>query len=619
MIKNLKVSKQYGSYADICLMLGLAQLVSIAQRQTSGAKEILLADLGTNYQIQLREELDPNEIMANSQYENLFRPVKGDKTEAIPGLDWERTNFFDTTKNRDIRKLHIEFQRQSKREKLDLADEDKPPEPDARTQNGVILTSMRHDRNHNTLWKAGWDIHPHFGALVASVLKAFADEGVVSKGNELDLAAVYFKEYTHTNLPADASAVKIFFPTSVQGVNRPKADSNKVDTSGQKDSWLLLWLIAAGLFEFGIAERIKVSDRTFDWRMLLLEPKELNLSSYRAVLDDVRKFSPPSGAHGVARFDAEMSIRLSKELLEHHPAKEIGTQVRQRSRISSLKEMVSGFSGTHFGSKGQVYGVKEVFSLGLPDWIRPQTAEDVKSYQTLLDEHLAVVRSLSIDEGNGELLSTYREFITGNELNQFFRFNLVYADYIVRQLADSKAKYSPRQFSQQGLDIMTQSFDKSDRDWSITEITQNKGFQRIARAINSATVYAGKIKTKQGSIELDWQRTYGLSQRLGSHAGSKKDFITELSAFLSTYENENLRLQEKLQKEGKPLKRVWVTNEDLEDFLKLLDDKRFGCNLVANLLLAYGYAQWKKPLKTEVPDTPIVEGDEVQEDTNDKD
>lgn len=619
MIKNLKVSKQYGSYADICLMLGLAQLASIAQRQISGTKEILLVDLGTSYQIQLKEELDPNEIMANSQYENLFRPVKGDKTEAIAGLDWELTNFFDTKEKTEIRKRHIEFQRQSKREKLDLADEDKPPEPDARTQNGVILTSMRHDRNHNALFKAGLDIQPHFGALLASVLRAFADEGTISTGDEIDRAAIYFKEYTGTNLPVDASAVKIFFPTSVQGVNRPKADSNKVDTSGQKDSWLLLWLIAAGLFEFGIAERIKVSDRTFDWRMLLLEPKELSLSSYRTVLDDVRKFSPPSGAHGVARFDAEMSIRLSKELLKHHPAKEIGTQVRQRSRSPSLKEMVSGFSGTHFGSKGQVYGVKEVFSLGLPDWIRPQTAEDVKSYQTLLDEHLAVVRSLSIDEGNGELLSTYREFITGNELTQFFRFHLIYADYIVRQLADSKAKYSPRQFSQQALDIMTQSFDKSDRDWSITEITQNKGFQRIARAINSATVYAGKIKTKQGSIELDWQRTYGLSQRLGSHSGSKKDFIIELSAFLSSYENENLRLQEKLQKEGKPLKRVWVTNEDLEDFLKLLDDKRFGCNLVANLLLAYGYAQWKKPLKTEVPGTPIVEGDEVQEDTSDKD
>jgi len=163
---------------------------------------------------------------------------------------------------------------------------------------------------------------------------------------------------------------------------------------------------------------------------------------------------------------------------------------------------------------------------------------------------------------------------------------------------------------------MTQSFDKTDQDWSTTEITQNSGFRRIARAINSATVYAGKIKTKEGSIELDWQRTYGLAQRLGNNTGSKKDFITELTAFLTNYESENLRITEQLLKDGKNLRRVWVTNDDIEEFLKLLDDKRFSCGLVANLLLAYGYAKWKKPLKDEPPGA-ITEDDGDQANTSD--
>lgn len=615
MVNVLRVPKQYGTYADTCLMLGMARLAYIAQLQIHHVKEIQLADLGTSYRIQLKQDLAPDEIVSTLHYEDkaLMQPIKGDKTEAIADLDWSEVDFFDTKINTEIRNRYREFQRQSKREKLQLADDDIPPEPDARTQNGVILTSMRHDRNHNALWKAGWDIQEHFGALVASLFKAFADSGEASKGDEVDQVATSFKIYTGERLPAIASAVKIFFPTSVQGVNRLKADTNKVDGSGQKEEWVLLWLIAAGLFEFGLAERIKVSDNTFDWRMVLLEPKEISLSNYRDVLDTVRKFNPPSGAHGVARFDAEMSIRLARELLKHHPEKDVDKSTRHRSRSPSMKEMVSGFSGTHFGSKGQVYGVKEVFSLGLPSWIRPESSEDIKHYQALLDEHLAVVRSLSIDEGNGELLNSYRDFITGSGLNQFFRFNISYAEHIVRQLADPKVKYAPKRFSQEGLDVMTQSFNKTDQDWSITEITQNKGFQRIARAINSATVYAGKIKTKEGVIELDWQRTYGLAQRLGNHAGSKRDFIAELTAFLLSYENENLRLQEQLQKEGKPLRRVWVTNEDLEEFLKLLDDKRFGCNLVANLLLAYGYAKWRRPLKGEAQDTPIVEDDENQE------
>lgn len=615
MISILNVSKQFGTYADTCILLGLARLAYVAQLQIHRAKEITLADLSTTYQIQLKQALEPDEIVEQLQYKDLLQPVRGDKTKAIAGLDWSEIDFFNTKENTEIRNRYREFIRQSKLEKLELSDEDTPSQPDPRTQNGVILTYMRHDRKHNALWKAGWDIQQHFGALVASTLKAFADGDEASRGDQINRAAVYFKAYTGENLPATVSAVQIFLPTFVQGVNRSKADTNKIDGSIQKD-WLLLWLIAIGLFEFGIAERIKVADNSFDWRMVMLEPKHIRLFDYREVLDQVRKFNPPSGAHGVARFDAEMSIGLSKELLKHHPAKDMGAPVQRRSRSPSIKEMVSGFSGTHFGSKGQVYGVKEIFSLGLPDWIRPETAEEVKNYQKLLDEHLAVVRSLSIDEGNSELLSAYRDFITGNDLSHFFRFHLSYADYIVRQLADLKA-YAPRRFSQEGLDIMTQSFSKSDQDWSITEITQNKGFQRIARAINSATVYAGKIKTKQGVVELDWQRTYGLAQRLGNHAGSKKDFIAELTAFLASYENENLRIQEQLQKEGKPLRRVWVTNEDLEDFLKLLDDKRFNCNLVANLLLAYGYARWKKPLKEEAKDIPIVEDDDPSEDSKD--
>jgi hypothetical protein len=542
--------------------LGLAQLSYIVKSQIPELEEIQLTDLGTSYRIQFKTEIDPEEVAKNLNYGGFLKPVKGDKTEAISGLDWSDIDYFDTKQNSEKRNRWREYQRQRQREKLNLAEDDTPSEPDARTQNGTILTSMRHDRNHNALYKAQWEIQDDFGALVAAIFKAFADSSNVTEGNAIDRVAKYFQDYTGKSLPSPASAVKIFLPTCVQGVNRPKADNNKADSS-QKEDWVLLWLIATGLFEFGVAERIKVAEGTYDWRMVALEPKAINLFQYRKVLDELRKFNPPSG--------------------------------------------------THFGSKGQVYGVKEIFSLGIPDWIRPDNAQEVKSYQELLTEHLAVVKSLSADEGNGELLTAYRDFITGSDLHQFFRFHLGYADYIVRQLADPQAKFAPKQFSQTGLNIMTQSFDKPDQNWSVTEITQNQGFQRIARAINSATVYAGKIKTKQGVIELDWQRIYGLAQRLGNHAGSKKDFIAELSAFLTNYENENLRISEQLQKEGKSLKRVWVTNEDLEQFLALLDDKRFSCSLVANLLLAYGYSKWKKPLKEEAKDTPIVEDDNVED------
>jgi hypothetical protein len=49
---------------------------------------------------------------------------------------------------------------------------------------------------------------------------------------------------------------------------------------------------------------------------------------------------------------------------------------------------------------------------------------------------------------------------------------------------------------------MTRNFNnklrQSDQDWKLTEITEDPGFLSIAKAINSATVYAGTIRDKEG-------------------------------------------------------------------------------------------------------------------------
>ncbi len=598
MIQHLYVAKKYGTYSDVLLMLGLAQLAEYALGETGQKKGMQLVDEGVCYRLQLNKPADL-EKFENLKYFSLFPVVAGAKTDTSKIS--EEANVFNTVEHSAARKVYRDYLYQGGK-KLNSED-DAPLPPDPSTQNGVILTSMRHDRNHNNLWEEARKLQDYFGALVTSIFEVFStpEQTAIS---EAEAIAELFEQRTGRKLPTQASAVKIFMPTAVQGVNRVKTDSNKSSDS-QKDSWLNLWLIAAGLFEFGVAERVKVAEKTYDWRVVALEPQDISLHQYRAVLDELRKTNPPGGGHGVARFDAELVLKFSKELLNRHPAKE-QTETKKRRRFGgrSVKDFVTGFSGTHFGSKGQVYGVKEVFDLGLPDWIKPSDRDDVLAYLQILQEHLSIIQSLTADAGNSELLSAYRDFVTGSELGLFFRFQNSYADYIVRELANPKPR-KPRLFSQEGLNIMIQSaYGKKDDNWSIAEITENSGFLKIARAINSATVYAGKIQTKNGQIELDWQRNYGLSQRLSSQAGSKKDFIIELTAFLSAYENENLRIAEQLQKDGRKLKRVWPTKEDLDQVIALIDDKRFGPSLVANLLIAYGYSRWNKPLKEEPSDTP---------------
>lgn len=602
MPRTLWVPKLFGTYSDTLLMLGLAQLMEQVQRALCGSEEVVLCDRGTNYELKLAENISADDA-ASLTFFHLFTPVKGAKTD-VSGIPPD-TVFFDTVKESQERTRYREWMRLPASEKRKLSEAEQPePSFDPRTQNAVILTSMRHDRNHNALWLSASGLQSDFGALLAAILEAF-DAANAPGSNVAERVAALFKQRSGKNLPKPASAVKVFLPTSVQGVNRTKADSNQLGSS-QTEEWVLLWLIAAGLLEFGVSERVKVAESTYDWRVVALEPKEIPLFEYSKALKELRQTNPPSGAFGVARFDAEMVLKFCQTLLNFHLANTItaeGERRRQRGRGASIRRIVGGFGGTHFNSKGQVYGVKEVFSLGLPDWIRPTDKQDVSEYQDVLLEHLSVVRSLSAEEGHSELLAAYRDFITSstnNALDQFFKFQVNYADYVTKRFADKKAKYRPRLFSQEGLNIMTESLSKD-----LKRITENPGFIRIARAINSSTVYAGTIKGKDGKEQtLEWDRVYGLAQRLGNCAASKTEFTAELMAFLARYEDENFRLQSR----GKDVKRIWTRKEDLDQVVALLD--QFPTSLVANLLIAYGFARWRKPLQGEPQDAPVDTSDD---------
>lgn len=583
MISSLLVGKKFGSYADAFLMLGLAQIAEYALTKTKQTPSIQLSNEGTHYRLQFKKPVNLEPI-AKLPYTNPFPPVCGQKTDRtkLP----PETPIFDVVQQGEIRKLYREYLYQNYGKRETGEDSPKPPHPS--TQNGAILTSMRHDKNHNDLWLESWEQQDHYGALIASIFQAFSQGNHSTLNAQSERVAELFVAATGRKLPRQASAVKVYLPTAVQGTSRVKADGNKFDA--QKADWLSLWLIANGLFTFGISERVKISDRTYDWRVTALEPKDIPLGKYREVLNHLRQYNPPGGGHGIARFDAELVLRFCQSLLNHHQAQADAPSEDEFEIWEPVNHFVSGFTGTHFGQKGQVYGVKEVFSLGLPGWICPTNSSELLDYHTVLNEHLAVISSLAAEEGHSELLAAYRDFITGNNLRKFFPFQVSYAEYVIKRLAEPKAR-PPRLFSTLGLNLMTK------KEKSFTQITQNPSFLRIAKAINQATVFAGKVQTKKGIIELDWQRNYGLAQQLSSQSGSKKDFVSSITDFLAKYEHENLRLSERLQGTEKRLMRVWPTKDDLDKLIELVDE--FDTVLVANLLIAYGYAKWTKPSEDE--------------------
>ena len=581
-IKALYVPKSYGTYSDTCLMLGLACLAEYVLGATGQKQGMQLIDRGTYYRIQFNKPMDLSKIESVS-YFDLFPIVVGakTKTEKLP----EEVHQFSTVENSQARSLYKNWRIETKgKEKWR---EDAPNPPDSRTQNGTILTSMRHDRNHNGLWEEAWNIKNYFGNLVGTILEVFSDRDIAFQ-SAVDTIATSFKQKTGEKLPTQASAVKIYMPSSIQGVNRVLADG--IGSSSQKDAWLNLWLIAKGLFDFALSERIKVADNTFDWRVVVLEHKDISLNNYRSVLSDLKQLNPPGSGYGIARFDAELVLRFSQEMLN------LSCQTGRKSKL------VSNFHGSHFGSKGQVYGLKDVFSLGLPEWMKIDSNEIGRAiaFHKILDEHLKIVRSL--DEKQTEILVAYRDFITSSQLKVFFPFQLLYADYCSKKLA--KEEYV-RLFSRSGLNIMVRSISNSNskqenNNKNIEDVIYDEGFERIAKAINYATVRAGQILVKKGKDskpypkkDFEFKRFYGLAQRLGSRTASKEDFLSELAIFITEYKSEYLRLKSKLSKEETMLlSDVNVT--DLDRVAKLILNWGNNSSLIPNLLIAYGHCYWDR-------------------------
>lgn len=203
MTEALIVPKKFNTYADTFLLLGLAQIVDDALHRTQQNREMQLIDAGTNYRIQFAKAIDIA-AFAQLNYTNPFPPVKGQKTDEsqIPS----ETSFFDVVKEGEKRKLYQQYRYQTGGKGEWSEEVPKPSDP--RTQNGAILVSMRHDRNHNSLWLESWKLKDHYGSLVTALCQSFAQNNHTQSTSEI-VAELFFQQ-TGVKLPETAAAVKMF-------------------------------------------------------------------------------------------------------------------------------------------------------------------------------------------------------------------------------------------------------------------------------------------------------------------------------------------------------------------------------------------------------------------------
>jgi hypothetical protein len=388
-----------------------------------------------------------------------------------------------------------------------------------------------------------------------------------------------------------ASALQIINPTTGKGANRTKARELMI---GNQDSfWLLELLKFRGFMEGAAPLLIQDSD---DRKTYIIQPRQMEIRLLQEMMTQFRAVLWSSTA---VKLDILASLRFAQVIVQHHKVLfQQGNLWGDADLPDEPTSLAAGFDVTFYKFLGSAYATMNISTIGLPTWLpRLESEAQVEDAATLLDEHVKLVRLLrnSKDKEGAEeyeLLHLYRDFLSGEDLNAFWKFTTVYSSYVMS--ANEKNRFV-QLFTTRGLERLLMN---NQRDGEkLKPILENEGFKHIANAIRQSTITAQYRQRQLGDRTYDIH--YGLGQDLKRKSHRPREFMEALGIFLQKYSEETarqeekvaIRLNKKLTSEDryKNKLRANVSDDDIADITELVDT--YGSSLICSMLIASGYAR----------------------------
>jgi hypothetical protein len=376
----------------------------------------------------------------------------------------------------------------------------------------------------------------------------------------------------------DATASQFYNPSQGKGINRTQPDG--VGLGNLSNFWLLEWLKAIGLYEIGFTRTMRGAG---DRKTYVPVYGRMSPTFAQAVLAEFR--SRMRFDETAVRSDILTVIRYLQAFLSRSHYSQIESEEEQWQREMLGQEytpadFMRGFQVAFYKDLGNAVTTMNLAFLNLPGWVIVHKDEDVQTYQEVLQEHEEIVRQFAENRGEElDLLIKYRDFIAADNLDPFFEFTTAYSSWLIS--AGEKPGFPPRKFTTRNLRRLLVSVQPH-----LSEILESPGFVNIAYAIRQSTVVA-QYRKKEGDRRYDVR--YGLGRDLARQSQYPDDFVAVLSDFLHKYNAENAQVME--TRSG-PYRRS-VQTSDIQDILQLID--KHGSDLIAKLLVAYGYARETRP------------------------
>ena len=578
--KSFYVPKQSDTYSDALILYGLAALAGQIYRSAKGPDtrwRMTLEDHGSHYALRVDAELTLDEL---SSLPSLAPYLTSDDEAAPEGLPTQ-----NVTAAREQLRAWNEQRRTlagsaSRDSELEQQVRDLAPADEVAVALFVGDSKMQAIGIYNRLVAQWPKVQPNLSAHLKAIFAPFDSPG----SDPQSALKAWAKLAGQDEIEQKGTASQLLNPHQGKGANELKANALRIENIKDRP-WPVEFLKVVGLW-CGVAPRRTID--TNDWKVYVVAPLRITWQDFRAAFAEFNRYLWREGGQTTLKTDITSVLLLYRAWLNYVEA--AASDQSSFGLPLSPEAVIAGFYVAQFKLLSrQAYTMLNLSFLSTPAWgMHLRKRADVLALQEVIDEHLDVVRGVDETRSSGfDLLRRYRDFLSTGDWQAFFDFAAGYGQEILRRL--NEGRRSVPLFSVMRLRRLIMSNNRKD----LTQIVENVGFQNVAYAIRHATVIPQSRKAR-GQDAL-YEVRYGLGAELKRKSAVRDEFVVALTDFIQSYNQENAQ---KLESTNRQLRRDIRTN-DIAEVVRLIDE--YGAELVANLLIAFGYARESREEQEEQP------------------
>ena len=571
-MNKFTIEKRSGTYSELLETYGFANLLrKIYDRANISDAEIVIEDKEVYYEITTNTSVT-DEMIGKLSYFPLFRYVK-------QKIDTDVNLFFDPFDYPTQKEWKKERQTLLEQARKELKGNDKKEALKKRITEieNIFETEKRIDitldiyaqiitpnnfPGFDKLYLNLFNNKNLFPLFISEIIHTYGEENYVN--NEFE------KIVKNLRFSKNITATQLYNPNQGQGVNKIKADG--LNRKNFDSSWISESLKISGALSDMICRLVKVGS-SYDLKVFVPEYKQVNYPFKSKLISDFKKYLK---GNTPIQIDILNILLLTQKVIEN-----LGyVGVRRK-----VKNIVTGLHSVYQKDLGQNKAVVNIGFIQVPDFIEIGNQEENQAWIDILENQRQIIGSIKELEGATQGLLFYRNFISGSDVANFFKFSYWYAGYISAQLSNKKYV---RLFSIESLNQFYKCMDTN--ELKLSEIYSNIGFQAVAEAIRKSTV---SLLLAPSTAVLQYEIRYGVAQALQSKSKSSEDLAEYIGEFISLYNSETAMKSSKVK-----WSRHNVRENELSAFYSLLEKYPSKSKLIGAMLASYGFALSAKENKS---------------------